>query len=381
MRIYINGIGVTGGFGRGLTDLLSCLENRVTHVKTPALISARNSNGTPAYLADTAELETFVPKRSLRRIDHFSQMALLGAYLALQDAGITSLSGKRTGLVVCSGYGASNTTFSFLDSIIDDGDVCASPTLFSNSVHNAAAGHISILLELDGPCLTVSQFEMSVPSALLSASRWLEEGRVDQVLFGAVDEYCSVLGYCWKRFFGENNNNIMSPLAPGRQSAIPGEGSAFFLLSKERSGSSRYGTIVHVGMGRHYDSGISSIDETIFFLGADGHKSCDRLYGDFMPPGAEAACYSPLYGSIPMGDAFDMAIAALSIRECKIFASPESVADQEKYKIIKETSPITSKAITCLKLTKNNEFGMITLAFVPTCLDPSPIVCDHSFRF
>jgi 3-oxoacyl-[acyl-carrier-protein] synthase II len=76
---------------------------------------------------------------------------------------------------------------------MDYGDACASPTLFSNSVHNAAAGHISIMLGLDGPCLTVSQFEMSGPSGLLSAIQWLKEERVEQVLLGAVEEYCDVL--------------------------------------------------------------------------------------------------------------------------------------------------------------------------------------------
>jgi 3-oxoacyl-[acyl-carrier-protein] synthase II len=357
MRVYINGIGVTGGFGRGVADLLSCLEKGVSQVKTPV----QASTPAPAYLADTADLETFVPKRSLRRIDHFSQMALLGAYLALQDAGIPSLSGKRIGLVVCSGYGASNTTFSFLDSIIDDGDVCASPTLFSNSVHNAAAGHISILLEMDGPCLTVSQFEMSVPSGLLSACQWLQEGRVDQVLFGAVDEYCDVLGYCWQRFFGKNNNNIMTPLSPGLQSAIPGEGSAFFLLSREKPDRSGYGSITDVHVGSFKEKDILLPEQTIFFLGADGHKGCDKSYSDFVPPGADAACYSPIYRSIPIGPAFDMAIAALSIKERRIFASPESVADQAGYKIIKEGSSISSRSISCLKLGKEGGFGVITL--------------------
>jgi 3-oxoacyl-[acyl-carrier-protein] synthase II len=356
MGIYINGIGVVGGFGSGVKALLTCLEKG-----TPPLKGHDTGYG-PAFLADTTPLDAFVQKRSLRRIDHFSQMAILGAYLALQDAGMHSLNGKGTGLVVCSGYGASHTTFSFLDSIINDGDACASPTLFSNSVQNSAAGHISILLELAGPCLTVSQFEMSVPSALLSACLWLNENRVDQVLFGAVDEYCDVLYYCLQRFFGKNVNGIITPLSTDMQSAIPGEGSAFFLLSNERTDSSKYGSIIDVQMGRLDDKGISSSEDSIFILGADGHKNCDRLYGDFMPPGAEAACYSPIYGSLPIGPAFDLVIAAISMREGKVFASPESVTDQGKYKIVRETSHVTPKSIRCVKLAKEDEFGMITLA-------------------
>jgi 3-oxoacyl-[acyl-carrier-protein] synthase II len=360
MGIHINGIGVVGGFGAGVAELISCLEKGTINLKeSPS--GSPGDYASSVYLTCTACLENFVQKKALRRIDHFSQMALLGAYLALQDAGSPSLTEKRTGLVVCSGYGASQTTFSFLDSIINDGDACASPTMFSNSVHNSAAGHISISLKLDGPCLTISQFEMSVPSALLSACMWLNENRVDQVLFGAVDEYCDVLGYCWQRFFGEGNSGIMTPLSQDRQSAIPGEGSAFFLLSKDRS-QSGYGVIADVDTGRLNDKGISPSEETIFIVGADGHKRCDRLYDDFVPPGAEAACYSPIYGSLPIGTAFDMAIAALCIRERRIFASPETVADQAKYIIIKEASRIAPTSITCLKLARDSGFGIITLA-------------------
>lgn len=362
MEISIDGIGVAGGFGCGVADLMKSVGDGFTPVKETPSKRTDGPATIRAYLADTSALETFVPKRSLRRVDHFSQMAILGAHLALQDAGMPSLAGKRVGLVICTGYGAAQATFSFQDSIIDDGDICASPTLFSNSVHNAAAGHLSILLELDGPCLTVSQFEMSVSSGLLSAHKWLEEDRVDLVLFGAVDEYCDVLAYCWQRFFGEDTNAVMTPLSPDKQSAIPGEGSAFFLLSKGRADSSRYGVIVDVQTGRVNDKVISSSEDKLFILGADGHKVCDRLYGDFMPPNAVAACYSPVYGSLPIGTAFDIAIAALSIREGKIFASPGSVSDQERFKIIKEDLFIGSKSITCLKLGKESECGMITLA-------------------
>jgi 3-oxoacyl-[acyl-carrier-protein] synthase II len=349
MKIKISGIGVVGGFGCGVAGLISCLTNGV---RPPA-----ESGYGYRYPADTSSLENFAPKKSMRRIDHFSQMALLGAFLALEDAGIPSPDAKRTGLVVCSGYGASQTTFSFLDSVINDGDVCASPTLFSNSVHNSAAGHISILLKLGGPCMTVSQFGLSVHSALMSACRWLEEGRADQVLFGAVDEYCDVLGYCWQRFFGKNENGVMKPLTPGLQSAIPGEGAAFFVLSKTESNSSKYGSVVDVRTGRASGAESTLSDNCdLLILAADGHKNCDKFYQDAFLENINTACYSPLYGSLPIGPAFDMAIAALSLKEGRLFTPPASLNGNSRI-----TAPSVPGAITCLKLGNGNEFGMISL--------------------
>ena len=155
----------------------------------------------PVFLCDTSALEGFIHKKALRRVDHYSSMAVLGSYLALEDAGMLQINHQKMAVVIATGYGATRTTFSFLDSIFADGDACASPTLFANSVHNAAAAHISILLKARGPNLTVSQFELSVPSALLSACQWLEGRQIDAVLFGGVDEYCDVLGYSWQRFW------------------------------------------------------------------------------------------------------------------------------------------------------------------------------------
>ena len=102
---------------------------------------------------------------------------------------ILAESRERLGVIIASGYGALKTTFAFLDSYLDFGYACSSPTHFSNSVHNAAAAHVSMQLQATAPSLTVSQFEMSTASALLTAAQWLAERRVERVLLGAVDEH------------------------------------------------------------------------------------------------------------------------------------------------------------------------------------------------
>jgi 3-oxoacyl-[acyl-carrier-protein] synthase II len=289
-------------------------------------------------------------------------MALLAAWLALEDAGRPDLSGERVGLVVATGYGASRSTFAFLDSVIDDGDACASPTLFSNSVHNAAGGYLSIVLKADGPALTVSQFEMSVPAALLSAGLWLAEGRVDRVLFGGVDEYCDVLGYCWQRFYGEQAGGPMRPLEFDRQTAVVGEGAAFFLLTHEERIVPRYGFITNVEIGG--SAQVHLPDDAILILGADGHRKCCSRYAQYLSADRTFACYTPLYGSLPVGQAFDMAIAALSRRDNRIFAPLDYSANGKEAleRVVGGDQTLGSKEICCLKLGGAGEFAIVTLA-------------------
>jgi 3-oxoacyl-[acyl-carrier-protein] synthase II len=318
--------------------------------------------GMPVFLCDTTPLQAFIQKRTLRRVDHYSSMALLGSYLALEDADMLQNNHQRMAVVIATGYGATRTTFSFLDTIFADGDPCASPTLFANSVHNAAAAHVSIFLKANGPNLTVSQFELSVPSALLSACQWLENRQIDAVLFGGVDEYCDVLGYSWQRFFGSKQNRSSEPLNWDLQSAIAGEGSAFFLLTRDEGDQPKYGFIIDIQIGHIANGGPVIAGDAILFLGADGHKSCGILYPKHIPEGTPAACYTSLYGSFPVNTALDMAIAALSLKENKVYATPECRANQSGLRMSPKAKSLESQLIGCLKFGCTGEFGMVMLA-------------------
>jgi len=288
-------------------------------------------------------------------------MAVLAAAQALEDAGRVNDDHQNFAVVVASGYGASRTTFSFLDSVIDDGDACASPTLFSNSVHNAAAAHIAILLKANGPNVTVSQLEMSVPSALFAAGQLLQDRSVDAVIFGAVDEYCSVLGYCWERFFGPDHSAGMRPLDFKNQSAVAGEGAAFFLLTPEDGDQPQYGYIDDVQMGHGKISTPPIGQNHLWVLGADGHRQSGAHYARHTPRSGQAAFYSPLYGSLPVGNAFDIAIAALSIREAEIFAVPNWTGENTGLNLARQVQSLKAEAIYCLKFSCSGEYGLIKL--------------------
>ncbi|MEI8079472.1 MAG: beta-ketoacyl synthase N-terminal-like domain-containing protein, partial [bacterium] len=237
-RLTIQGLGLVGGFGCGAEALRR------------ALCPPRPGQPPPPLQAppvDVSRLERLVERKSLRRIDHFSRLALLGAFLALEDAAALTTPRDRMALILATGYGAAQTTFAFQDSYLDHGDRCASPTHFSTSVHNVAAAGIAITLGLPGPVLTVSQFELSTVSALLTASQWLATGRVDRVLFGNVDECCPVLEYGWERL---REPDPTAAIPAGHQlRRPPGEGAAFFLLARDDA-TAPYGGVTDLHLGR-----------------------------------------------------------------------------------------------------------------------------------
>ncbi len=351
MRVAIQGIGPLGGFGCGIAELGRMMEQGIA----PTAQLPAPESVLPAFLAQTEALVDYVPKRALRRVDHFSRMALLGAHMALADADRLDIDRERLGVVVATGYGASRTTFSFLDSVINDGDACASPTHFSNSVHNAAAANVSMLLKATGPSLTVSQFEMSVPSALLTARQWLREDRVDAVLFGGVDEYCEVLGYCWQRYFGdEPPQQSVRPLDFAAQTAVPGEGGAFFLLTREAEDDDRgYALIEDVAVGNNAGEPIALPPEAVLILGVDGHRRCSAPYRRSLPPDNPAVSYAELYGSTPTASALDLAVGALALRKGRMMSPPGTGVDDVE---------LGQRPVCCLKMDGEGDYGLITLS-------------------
>jgi len=361
MKIAVQGIGVVGGFGCGLEALRAAISKGESKTQVVQVKTSGGPCDMHAFIADTAGLDDFVNKRVLRRADHYSRMALLAAHLALADAGKLEGDRSHTGIIIASGYGPCRTTLAFLDTFIYDGDNLSSPTFFSNSVQNAAVANVSMILNITGPGLTVSQFEMSVPSALITAQKWLEEKRVDSVLFGAVDEYYDVLGYFWHRFYGKTatDNHLMKPFAYDLQTAVPGEGAAFFLLTEADEQAPGYGCIDEVIMGRCGKNPITAADNTYFFVGADGHKACGNYYRDYIPENVRLTAYAPVYGSLPIGPAFDMAIGAMSMKNRKVFCNNNETDEGNRYDAVL----LNNEKISCLNINSFGEWGLIKLGW------------------
>lgn len=357
MKLSVKGIGVVGGFGAGVDALEAALSRGAARVSQLDVPAPGGSVRIPAYRADTARLEEFVPKRALRRVDHYSKMGLLGAHLALADAGLLGSDLSRLGVVVASGYGATATTFAFLDSLIADGDVCASPTHFANSVHNSAAANISIMLGAKGPSLTVSQFEMSVASALVTARLWLAEGRVDAVLFGAIDELSDLVGYLQHRSRGPEHAPAIAPLDTEKESSIVGEGAAFLLLTRSDGGRA-YCSIDGVETGSLCSGTPPLPADAVLLLGADGRSELGGRYRAAVAGDARVACYAPLYGSMPAAAAFDLAAAALVLQRGSVYPIAGAAGcDMEKVEL-----PLQASRICSLRLAGASEYAVIAMS-------------------
>ncbi|MDF1592956.1 MAG: beta-ketoacyl synthase N-terminal-like domain-containing protein [Desulfobacterales bacterium] len=358
MNIGIKGIGVLGGFGCGIAELESSLLLGSSPQSTVAMNTLAGSLDVPALTARTDRLSEFVDKGALRRLDHYIRMALLGSYLALEDAGMLDAKQRRMGIIVATGYGSTCNMMDIQQALNNDAPLI-SPTRFANSVHNAAATHISILLGEMGPSLSVNDYDVSIPAAFLSACQWLREKRVEAVLVGGVDEYCRALGYNWYRRYHSADPEKNNPADSIPERAVMGEGACFFVLTPEAD-ASPYGCIESVHMGNYTRGRKDVAKDAVYFLSVDAYSEFDDPYAVCLPEETKVASYTHLYGGIPIGMGFDIAIAALSHKVGKIYRSDEGVRHHSnRLDIIRSEEPLGTGGICCLKLGAGGTLGSV----------------------
>jgi 3-oxoacyl-[acyl-carrier-protein] synthase II len=329
--LAIRGIGPVGAFGAGVADWREALAGiRKSNPEREEIETRQQKTTWPVFRASTESLNQRLPARRRRRLDHFSRLALLGAGLALDDAGPTGITGERTAVIVASAFGPAATTFAFLDSVIDDGDSCASPTLFSSSVHNSAAARIAMVHQLSGPNLSLTQFSRSFPMALQTAALWLEEGRADAVLCGAVDEYCNVMGYCRETCTPRKKDFIGPGYDPIHDGPAPAEGSVFFYLTRaDTTDTPAYGVIKKTTL----DTPAPKTDlPLVLGLATDTPRKTATL------PDHQnrIMIFDHLYGTFPNASAFDLAALGVMLHDQKLYPGLQfynGIASSKEYMI------------------------------------------------
>lgn len=130
--------------------------------------------------------------RKLRRADDFIRLAVVAASALLRPEILAEdKSLENCGLILGTAYGTMQTNFEVLDAVVFGQQ--SSPTLFSHSVFNAAAGYVASIFNLQGCALTITDFSFSFFRALQEGFLALHSGRLDRCLVLQVETYSQLL--------------------------------------------------------------------------------------------------------------------------------------------------------------------------------------------
>ncbi len=352
MRAAVIGLGAVGGFGCGVGDLENAAQNSIPSTRIVDMETAHGVLQVPGVTASVSPLEHKIGKRFLRRSTRFMQLAILGSLLALEDTGEQdgALEG-RTGIILGTGYGATCNTLNFQTLSPRDESSNISPTSFSHSVDNVAAASIAALLEKNTPNITINHFDMSVPLAFMTALSWLQSGRVDNVLVGCVDEFSKVSAYHQSTLKGDGSG--------AKQCGIGvGEGSVFFVLAPEKGSETSYGHIREARTCAWSASAPEPEDDCVYFWDHGFQASnTETLLRDSLGH-APSASYLGLYGYLPVGLGFALAIAALSRKNDWVYPSVE---ERGGHWGLQGHEPLDGRRIRCLRPGLAGEWGTVLL--------------------
>ena len=135
-----------------------------------------------------AELEGTGGDARLRQADRPSRLTLEAVGRAVADAGFGGGFPPGSGIAMGSGLGCIATNADYLQTILARGSRFGNPTVFQNTVPNAAAGYASVLHGLDGPTATFCSGGGAGLEAVVFAVHAVAAGRAPVMVAGGFEE-------------------------------------------------------------------------------------------------------------------------------------------------------------------------------------------------
>ncbi|KXO89954.1 hypothetical protein AXK56_07340 [Tsukamurella pulmonis] len=178
----ITGIAALAGSAQSTAEVLAALRTgEPVHEQLGPLRFAR---------LDQAAVARRINPAKVRKMDPMSVFAA-GAVADLHAAfGKPDRAGlARAGIVLGTGYGPLSAVAEFHRGVVEHGSAGANPTVFANTVQNAAAGHLSVLHRYRGFTATLTCGGTSTVSALYLARAALARGQADRIVVVVVDEF------------------------------------------------------------------------------------------------------------------------------------------------------------------------------------------------
>ena len=237
-RVVITGMGCISPLGNDVPSLWSGLLAGRSGIGP---ITHYDTSGHKVRIA--AEVKDFdgvavFGRGDARRMDRFSQFAVVTARQAVLDAGlqITEQNRDRIGVILGTGVGGLNTLFEQIQVFTQRGPDRVSPFLVPMMLPDTAAGMVAIYLGVRGPNLAVVSACASGTNAIGEAAEAIRRRSADVILTGgseAVIVPIAIAGMAQMSALSTRNEDperASRPFDRDRDGFVMGEGSAVLVL-------------------------------------------------------------------------------------------------------------------------------------------------------
>lgn len=263
-RVVVTGLSAITPIGVGLEEFWEGLITGRNGIARLTCFDPTEFRSQMAAEVNDFEPETWIDRKSISRMDRFTQFAVSTSDMALADAGLDSydFDRDRAGVIIGSGIGGSKTIEDGKASLIEKGPKSLTPFMVSKFLVNMAACMVSIRNGLKGPLSAPSMACSTGANAIAEAFRILQRGDADIMLAGSSEACITPLafgGFCATRSMSVRNDlpeKASRPFDRNRDGFVMGEGAGIAVLECLEHASERDARIYAelVGYGNTADA-------------------------------------------------------------------------------------------------------------------------------
>ncbi len=258
-RVAVTGLGAVTPIGHGSRGLYEGLRRERSAVDHITRFDTEPFSCKIAAEVRDFDAAAYLEPKRLRRLDRYSQFAVAGARMALDDAGLDPAEEDRDAIGCFVGSALGGAAFAEDQHVVfmTQGIQRVKPTLALSVFCGAASCNIAIEFDLRGPSSANSDSCSSGAIAIGHAFRTVRDGYADIMLAGGVEAPLTPLvfgAFAIIRAMSTRNDDparACRPFDRGRDGFVMAEGAALLVLEEmdhaRRRGAQIYGEVLGYG--------------------------------------------------------------------------------------------------------------------------------------
>lgn len=260
-RVVVTGLGALTPIGNNVQEYWNALSNGVSGAAPITQFDTSKFKTKFACEVKNFQVEDFIDRKEARKMDRFTQFAMVTVEEALKDSGMNldAINKSRVGVIWGSGIGGLTSFFAeSVEYARGDGTPRFSPFFITKMIADIASGLISIKYGFGGPNYTTVSACASSNNAMIDAFNYIRLNKSDIIVTGG-SEACvnepAMGGFSNMKALSERNDDPQSasrPFDKDRDGFVLGEGSGAIILEEYEHAKARgakiYCEVVGAGM-------------------------------------------------------------------------------------------------------------------------------------
>jgi len=252
-RVVVTGLGALTPIGNTVDEYWKALLAGVSGADFIKQFDAEKFKTKFACELKNFNIEDFMERKEARKLDRFSQVAMVSAAEAVAHAGIDdpALNKDRIGVIWASGIGGMITFIEEMTNFNNgDGTPRFNPFFIPKLILDIASGHISMKFGFRGPNYATVSACASSTHGIIDALNLIRLGKADIMVTGgseAVVTQAGVGGFNAMKALSERNDDPKTASRPfdlNRDGFVLGEGSASIIIEELEFAKKRGANII-----------------------------------------------------------------------------------------------------------------------------------------